>query len=78
MQARNALEDYACYMRKFINSEKICSKLSTVDKMRIEDAIKRMEEWLANNGVADADELLFEKEELETICNSIISNIPPE
>ncbi|RWR76779.1 heat shock cognate protein 2-like protein [Cinnamomum micranthum f. kanehirae] len=75
VQARNALEDYAYDMRKSINSGKIGSKLSTVDKMRIEDAIKQKNEWLDDNQLADADELLHEKKELEIICDAIISNI---
>eukprot|EP00268_Persea_americana_P004454 TRINITY_DN1141_c3_g1_i1.p1 TRINITY_DN1141_c3_g1~~TRINITY_DN1141_c3_g1_i1.p1 ORF type:complete len:314 (-),score=86.54 TRINITY_DN1141_c3_g1_i1:267-1130(-) len=74
VQARNALEDYAYDMRKSINSDKIGSKLSTVDKMRIEDAIKQMNEWLDDNELADTDELLHKKKELEIICDAIISN----
>ncbi|XXG54771.1 hypothetical protein AAC387_Pa03g2569 [Persea americana] len=75
LKARNALEDYAYDMRKSINSGKIGSKLSTVDKRSIEDAIKKMYEWLDNNELADANELLHEKEDLEIVFNEIISKI---
>ncbi|XXG54760.1 hypothetical protein AAC387_Pa03g2558 [Persea americana] len=74
-QARNALEDYAYYMRNTVNDKEIRSKLSAVDKKRIEDAIEQMDLWLEKNELAEADEFLHEKEELERICNAITAKI---
>ena len=74
-QARNALEDYAYYMRNTVNDKEIGSKLSDVDKKRIEDAIEQMDLRLEKNGLAEAGEFLHEKEELESICNAITAKI---
>lgn len=74
-QARNALEDYAYYMRSTVNDKEIRSKLSAVDKKRIEDAIEQMDLWLEKNELAEAEEFLHEKEELESIYDAITAKI---
>ncbi|RWR76777.1 heat shock cognate protein 2-like protein [Cinnamomum micranthum f. kanehirae] len=74
-QARNALEDYAYYMRSTVNDKEIRSKLSAVDKKRIEEAIEQMDLWLEKNELAEAEEFLHEKEELESIYDAITAKI---
>ncbi|KAI4346726.1 hypothetical protein L6164_007598 [Bauhinia variegata] len=72
VEAKNALENFAYNMRSAINNEVIGSTLSSEDKKKIEGAIKKAVQWLESNQLAEADEIKYTMEELESVCTPII------
>lgn len=75
VESKNALENYAYYMRNTIKDDKIASKLAPEDKKKIEDEIEAAIQWLDSNQLAEADEFDDKMKELEDICNPIIAKM---
>ncbi|KAI9096004.1 hypothetical protein K1719_026151 [Acacia pycnantha] len=66
-KAKNALEDYIYKIRTGINNGQIGSRLSPVDRKKIEDAIERASELVDNQKLAKVDEYEQEIRKLETL-----------
>jgi len=76
VDARNGLEGYAYNMRNSIeDEEKLGGKLSEQDKETIEEAINEVIEWLDDNTEATKEEYDAKLNEIEAICNPIVSEI---
>jgi len=76
IDARNKLEGYAFNMRNSIeDDEQLGDKLSEEDKETIEEAVREAIDWLDDNPEADLEEYEEKLEEIEGICNPIVSEI---
>jgi heat shock 70kDa protein 1/2/6/8 len=75
VEARNGLENYAYSMRNTIKEGNVAQKLSSEDKEAIEKAVDKAIEWLDANQLAEEDEINHEKEELEAVCNPIMTKL---
>ncbi|KAM0011285.1 putative Heat shock protein 70 family [Helianthus debilis subsp. tardiflorus] len=75
VKAKNALENYAYYMRNTIKDEKISSKLPADDKKKVENAVEAAIQWLDGNQLAEVDEFEDKLKELEGVCNPIIAKM---
>jgi len=76
IDARNKLEGYAFNMRNAIDDEEqLADKLSEEDKETIEEAVREVIDWLDDNPEADLEEYTDKLEEIEGICNPIVSEI---
>jgi len=76
IDARNALEGYAYSMKSQINDkDKLGSKIDAEDKEKIEEAVKETLDWLSSNAEAEKEALDEKKNELEQVCNPIITKI---
>jgi heat shock protein 5 len=75
VDARNGLEGYAYNMRNSIEDEKLGGKLAEKDKEAIEEAINEVIEWLDDNTEATKEEYDAKLNEIEAICNPIVSEI---
>ncbi|XP_059429724.1 heat shock cognate 70 kDa protein 2-like [Corylus avellana] len=74
VEKKNALEKYACSLRKTIKDDKFSAKVPSAIKKKIEDAIEQAINWLELNQLASADEFEFQMSELESICKPFIMN----
>ncbi|ONK62267.1 uncharacterized protein A4U43_C07F2150 [Asparagus officinalis] len=75
VQAKNALEDYAYYMRNSIREAKIASKLAEADRKRIEDLFDQTMRWLDTKQSAEAAEFQDKKWELQISFNPILAKV---
>jgi heat shock protein 5 len=79
IDARNALEGYAFSMRNTItDDDKLGDKISEEDRETIDEAIKETVEWLEDNPEAEKEEYTEKQEELEAICNPIVTALYQE
>ncbi|CAI9779669.1 unnamed protein product [Fraxinus pennsylvanica] len=68
VEVKNVLENYTYNMRNIVMDEKFDSKLDPLEKQKIENAMEVVIEWVDRNQLAEVDEL-------EGICNPIISKM---
>lgn len=74
IDARNKLEGYAFNMRNTITDEdKLGDKIDEDDKATIEEAVQAAIDWLDENPDAEKEEYDEQLQELESVCNPIIS-----
>lgn len=73
IKAMNSFENYIYNMRNSIKGSNTNSQLSEADKKKMEDAINRAIKWLDRNPHASRDELEDKMEDLQVLCNLIIS-----
>jgi len=75
VEARNGLEHYAYSMRNSANDEKLKGKLSAEDKSTVEAAVSEVTAWLDANQLAEKEEFVAKRQELEAICNPIFMKV---
>jgi len=75
VEAKNGLENYAYTIKNTIKDEKIASKLSAEDKGAIEKAVEEAIHWLERNQTGEKDEYEHKRQELENVCNPIITKL---
>jgi len=76
IEARNKLEGYAFNMRNQIDDEDgLGGQISDEDKETIEEAVNEVIDWLDDNLDADKEDYDEKLEEVESICNPIVSEI---
>merc|ERR1712070_159862 len=76
IEARNKLEGYAFNMRNQIEDEEgLGGQISDEDKETIEEAVNEVIDWLDDNLEAEKEEYEEKLEEVESICNPIVSEI---
>jgi heat shock protein 1/8 len=73
VEAKNSLENYSYNMRNTIRDDKV--KLSSDDKETIEKALNEAIEWLDANQMGEVEEFEHKLQELEKICNPIITKM---
>lgn len=76
IDARNALEGYAYNMKNSVeDDEKLGGKISAEDKETIQNAVQETLEWMEDNREADKDALESKQQDLEKICNPIVTKV---
>jgi heat shock protein 5 len=76
IEARNKLEGYAFNMRNQIEDEEgLGGQISDEDKETIEEAVNEVIDWLDDNLEAEKEDYEEQLEEVESICNPIVSEI---
>jgi len=75
IEAKNQLEHYTYTLKNSIRDEKISSKLSEKDKASIEKALEETLTWIGLNQTAEKTEFDYKREELEKMCNPIMSKL---
>jgi heat shock protein 1/8 len=75
VEARNGLENYAYSMRNTMKESQVADKLSPEDKEALDKAIDEAIEWLDHNQLAEEDEITHKREELEAVCNPVITKL---
>ncbi|XP_021074091.1 heat shock 70 kDa protein 1A [Mus pahari] len=73
--AKNALESYAFNMKSAVEDEGLKGKLSEADKKKVLDKCQEVISWLDSNTLADKEEFVHKREELERVCSPIISGL---
>ncbi|KAH0510866.1 Heat shock 70 kDa protein 1A [Microtus ochrogaster] len=73
--AKNALESYAFNMKSAVEDEGLKGKLSEADKRKVLDKCQEVISWLDANTLADKEEFVHKREELERVCSPIISGL---
>ncbi|XP_055447945.1 heat shock 70 kDa protein 1A [Psammomys obesus] len=71
--AKNALESYAFNMKSSVEDEGLKGKISEADKKKVLDKCQEVISWLDANTLAEKEEFVHKREELERVCNPIIS-----
>ena len=71
--AKNSLESYSFNMKSTVEDKKLKDKISEEDKKTISDKCEEVIKWLDANNLAKKDEFEYKQEELEEICNRIIT-----
>jgi L1 cell adhesion molecule like protein len=61
------------FLHSLINNVKCFTKSSLIDKKTISDKCEEVIKWLDANNLAKKDEFEYKQEELEEICNRIIT-----
>ena len=75
VEAKNQLEQYVYSVKSTLTDEKVKDKISAEDKKKVEDASQSIEQWLASNQDASAEQYEEKKKELETIFQPIVTNL---
>ena len=75
VEARNSLENYAYSMRNTIKDGGVADKMSAGDRAAIEAAVDKAVEWLDHNQLAEEEEITHQREELEAVCNPIVTKL---
>merc|ERR1719267_469204 len=75
VEAKNALENYACSMKNTMADEKLAEKLSDSDKESVNSKIQETISWLDANQSAEKEEYEQKQKELEAVVNPILQNI---
>uniref|UniRef100_A0ABK0L6F2 Heat shock protein family A (Hsp70) member 1B n=2 Tax=Boreoeutheria TaxID=1437010 RepID=A0ABK0L6F2_RAT len=73
--AKNALESYAFNMKSAVEDEGLKGKISEADKKKVLDKCQEVISWLDSNTLAEKEEFVHKREELERVCNPIISGL---
>ena len=75
IEVKNKLESYSYNMKNTINDEKMKENISEDDRKIIEGAIDETTKWFDNNPNAEKNEYENKQQELENICNPIITKM---
>ncbi|XP_054464259.1 heat shock 70 kDa protein 1-like [Anoplopoma fimbria] len=75
ISAKNSLESYAFNVKSSMQDEKLRGKMSAEDEKKLTEKCEETIAWLENNQLADKDEYQHKQEELENVCNPIISKL---
>ncbi|EDV97539.1 heat shock 70 kDa protein cognate 1 [Drosophila grimshawi] len=83
IDAKNQLESYCFQMRSTLDDEQLRSRISDVDRNTIQQKCSETISWLDANQLAEKQEFEHKQQELERICNPIMTrlyqgaNMPP-
>ncbi|PON39494.1 Heat shock protein 70 family [Parasponia andersonii] len=76
IDSRNKLEAYLYNMKSTINDDdKLANKIDSIDKEKIESALKEALEWLDDNQDADKEDYDEQLKEVEALCTPIIKQV---
>ncbi|XP_051509331.1 heat shock 70 kDa protein-like [Myxocyprinus asiaticus] len=73
--AKNSLESYAFNTKNIVEDENLKGKISEDEKKKVIDKCKEVITWLENNQLAEKEEYKHHQEELESVCNPIITGL---
>nr|XP_015193217.1 PREDICTED: heat shock cognate 71 kDa protein-like [Lepisosteus oculatus] len=75
VSSKNALESYAFNMKSTIEDDKLQGKISDEDKQKILEKCNEVISWLDKNQTAEKEEYEHQQQELEKVCNPIITKL---
>ena len=75
VEAKNQLEQYVYSVRHTLGDEKLKDKISADDKKKVEDACQGVDQWLASNQEAPAEQFDEKRKELEAVFQPIVTNL---
>lgn len=73
--AKNSLESYAYNMKSTMEDEKTRGKVSEQERNTVVEKCKEAISWLDNNQLAEKEEYEHHLNELEKVCNPVISKL---
>ncbi len=75
ISAKNGLEGYCFNLKSTMEDEKLKDKLNESDRQTILTKCSETISWLDNNQTAETEEFKHKQQEVEAICNPIISKL---
>merc|ERR1712004_828393 len=75
ISSKNGLESYCFNMKTTIEDEKMKDKISDDDRKAINDKCDEAIKWLDANQLAEVEEVNEKQEEVEAVCNPIITKL---
>uniref|UniRef100_A0A673YV78 Heat shock cognate 70 n=1 Tax=Salmo trutta TaxID=8032 RepID=A0A673YV78_SALTR len=75
VSSKNSLESYSFNMKSTVEDEKLQGKISDEDKTKILDKCNEIIAWLDKNQTAEKEEYEHQQQELEKVCNPIITKL---
>uniref|UniRef100_A0A8C9VCM8 Heat shock protein family A (Hsp70) member 8 n=1 Tax=Scleropages formosus TaxID=113540 RepID=A0A8C9VCM8_SCLFO len=75
VSSKNSLESYAFNMKSTVEDEKLQGKISDEDKKKILEKCNEVINWLDKNQTAEKEEYEHQQQELEKVCNPIITKL---
>uniref|UniRef100_A0A673WZ01 Heat shock protein family A (Hsp70) member 8 n=1 Tax=Salmo trutta TaxID=8032 RepID=A0A673WZ01_SALTR len=75
VSSKNSLESYSFNMKSTVEDEKLQGKISDEEKTKILDKCNEIIAWLDKNQTAEKEEYEHQQQELEKVCNPIITKL---
>uniref|UniRef100_A0A8C7Q7X3 Heat shock protein family A (Hsp70) member 8 n=1 Tax=Oncorhynchus mykiss TaxID=8022 RepID=A0A8C7Q7X3_ONCMY len=75
VSSKNSLESYSFNMKSTVEDDKLQGKISDEDKTKILDKCNEIIAWLDKNQTAEKEEYEHQQQELEKVCNPIITKL---
>ncbi|KAM8844787.1 heat shock 70 kDa protein 1 [Spinachia spinachia] len=75
VSAKNSLESYAFSVSSTLRDENLKSRVSAEDLKKVTEKCEETVAWLENNQLAEQEEYRHKQEELEKVCNPVISKL---
>ncbi|RLM92359.1 luminal-binding protein 3-like [Panicum miliaceum] len=75
VDARNKLETYAYQVKSAVDDSKMADKMDAEEKEKVEEAVREANEWLDGNSDAEKEDYEEKLNELEDVCNPVISAV---
>ena len=75
VEAKNQLEQYIYSVRHTVGDEKLKDKITADEKKKAEDACQQVDQWLAANQEATAEQFDAQRKDLEAIYNPIVTKL---
>ncbi|KAK9534493.1 heat shock 70 kDa protein 1 [Anarhichas minor] len=75
ISAKNSLESYAFNVKSSVQDDNLKEKMSPEDQQKLTEKCEETIAWLENNQLADKEEYQHRQEELEKVCNPIMSKL---
>ncbi|XP_037332687.1 heat shock 70 kDa protein 1 [Pungitius pungitius] len=75
VSAKNSLESYAYSVSSSLRDENLTSRVSAEDLKKVTEKCEETVAWLENNQLAEKEEYQHKQEELEKVCNPVISKL---
>ena len=75
VEAKNQLEQYIYSVKHTLSDEKLKDKISEDDKKKVEDACQSVDQWVASNQEATAEQFDEKRKELEAVFQPIVTNL---
>ncbi|XP_037332501.2 heat shock 70 kDa protein 1-like [Pungitius pungitius] len=75
VSAKNSLESYAYSVSSSLRDENLTSRVSAEDLKKVTEKCEETVAWLENNQLAEKEEYQHKQEELEKVCNPVISRL---
>ncbi|XP_040046661.2 heat shock 70 kDa protein 1 [Gasterosteus aculeatus] len=75
VSAKNSLESYAFSVSSSLRDENLRGQVSAEDLKKVTEKCEETVAWLENNQLAEKEEYQHKQEELEKVCNPVISKL---
>lgn len=73
--AKNSLEAYVFHVKSSLQEERLRDKIPEEDRCEVQDKCQEVLAWLEHNRLAEKEEYVHQKGELEHICHPVFSRL---